>query len=161
MRCSPLASLALYGALFAAAQTPPSAEPPVVQPPSQETPSPAPKPKKGRAKLLAKLNDDLGVAIANSKLDNKSAKRLEKDREAIRQATNRDARQKPDPKAVQKSLNSIQKVFRDKSEAFRAEDRAAVLEDLLDLRPAQTRQARNRPPRPMRVPRVPGRRWPY
>jgi hypothetical protein len=160
MKSLPAVALVLYGVLFAAAQTPP-AEPPVIQPPPQDTAPPAQtRPKKGRARLLAKLNDDLGVAITNGKLDKKSVNRLEKNREALRQALDPNAKQKPDPKVVQKNLNSIQKVFKDKSEAFRPEDRAAVLQDLLDLRPAQ--QARSRPPRPVRVPRtpIPQRRWP-
>ena len=148
-----LPAIATCGLVLAAAPLPPAQTPAPEAPPAGST-APAPRPKKGRARLLAQLDEHLGTAIANARLEPKQVTRLEKDRETFRLAADRRNKQKPVRKTVDKSLHSVLQVFEEKGEAFRPEDRGLVLDDLRQLQPPP----KARRPRPMRPPGP--RRWP-
>jgi hypothetical protein len=108
-----------------------------------------------RIVLIAKLRDDVGAAMVNANLKDKQKKTLEESRETLGQAV--EARRQGEPmdrKKVQKAFEDIRKMAG--TDAFGAEDRAAVQEDLQNLHASG---AQNRPRKAARAypPRGPRR----
>ena len=86
-----------------------------------------------RRELLVMLMNDVNRAVANATLTADQKKTLDQSREALRQAAmKRKGGERADPQQVRAALENMRSLFQ--SDAFRAEDRQAVEEDLRNIR---------------------------